>query len=138
MRFLCRLTGRVPAFLSLPRTKRSSSIFQAPPPCKDPREESARGGAALDVNEPVGCPGLRGSRSEDSAAVPIPSLRLGPVEKLPVRGTNLIIFINRRSSAMREGGGGGEVKVGAAEERERGWEREVRPWKVTVVAESSI
>lgn len=117
------LTGRVPAVLSLPRTRSDRAPFFRPGRLVKIREEIARGGAVLDVNEPVGCPARFTVRRLGRAGVP--SLRLGPVEKLLVRGTNLIIFINRRSSAAaREGGGGGEgearaaaaaeVKVGAA------------------------
>lgn len=84
-----------------------------------------------------------GSRSEGSPVGPF-GVRLGPVEKLTVRGTNLIIFINRRSSTgagERQAGreARAEVKVGAArEKRGKVGREEVRPWKVAVVAESSI
>jgi hypothetical protein len=71
------------------------------------------------------------------------------LEKLPVRGTNLIIFINRRSDGGGGGGGGDPGGRGRGEEDRsgggEGWgrarrrlEREIRPWKVAVLAESSI
>lgn len=87
------------------------------------------------TNQPVA---LRDSRFEGF---------VGPFGKIArERGTNLIIFINRRSvggwrkvkknvEKREKKVAASEVKVGAGR---RDWEREVRPWKVTVVAASSI
>lgn len=102
---LYRLTGRVPAFL-IPSKYDRAPFFRFRRLVKI-REECARGGVPFrTLTNRLAAP--RDSRSERFRQS-LPYI-FWPIEKLPVRGTNLIIFINRRSGdeARQQGATGSE------------------------------